>query len=182
MAPPLVLALVDLVGDRNHPGVVMISKFRIGQRQFQLKIKRSQRRGLAKRFNGRRILLKRQLRASTIQVGVREMVIKRDRLCEFAVGLLVFAEFEMRRTERIMRRDKLRIDVERFIEVFYCALKILLHQKLISPLVFAPCLAGRFQIQTRYRAVGTLDFGGVGIPAADQEEVEVESPLLNGIK
>ena len=106
----LVLMRMHLMGGCNHAGIIVVRKFRVGQCQLQLDVKRSQRGSLAQRFFRGGKLLERQIGAPKVQVGVRHVVVERDGFGELTLRQLVLAEIEIGGAERVMCGNKLRID------------------------------------------------------------------------
>ena len=90
---PFVLCGMYLVDGCKHRGIIMVHKFRVGQCQLQLDVKRRQRGSLAQRFFCRRKLLKRQFSAPKVQKGVRQVVIERDGFGELACASSLWLRF-----------------------------------------------------------------------------------------
>jgi len=172
---------MDFASCCNDPVVVVVGKLAVGQRELQLGIQRSNGRGFAQGcFCGRK-LVERQLCATEIQVGIGKVVVQCNGPSEFAECLLVLPQFEISRSKAVMRRDETGISGDSAGQVLYRALEVIAHQELVTLLVFVSCLPGRFEIQRGNRIIGALDFGCVGIPGTDQEQIEIEAPRLNRV-
>ena len=99
----LMLALMDLMSGCDRGQIIMVHELSVGQRGEQLQIERRERGSFLNGPLSGWIVLESQFRATQIQVRSRQMIIERDGLGKFSAGLIILAQTEIGRSERVVR-------------------------------------------------------------------------------